>query len=777
MWNTKKWFWFLLSFVAFVNIAWWFALQFSTTHDTVWNYLFNFVYGVPFVLTALYAGIRIKNWKKMERSDKAGILYIVAGVAAHGFAQFAWTYYNLVLHIDAPESSLADVFYTAAVLFQAIGFLTLLLHKPAKKLNIKEFFFSHLTLLITVMAASYLLVISLPTEGSFLTLYSFYSAVSFIRAMLILLNIFRNKHSTLRSFFFAFLIAAVFVAGADTFYAIRDFTGTYWNGDLADGLFMLGALMSLFAGAILPKNIKHSTNDGGLLSARRSVAFSVSVLLFGIVIAAIVSQWHYTSLINEYTKKQETLIKQDLKITKDRFSLHETASNSFVAYFAASEFVTEKEFHTFAAQAYSNIPPDIQMLFLDKNKDIKYNTSFSGKNFLSSPELYKILHNTQTSPNLVASTPFLLMEDVPAITLTQLINNKSTKEKGSVVTLISLLDFFERLPWFQSDADLTELVVSGVILSPQGDIKQHSALIEDSSGIQTSISSTIYGNDWIVTTQASEEDLQKLITGTWLWFLMMITITSTVAALIYVILSQHENLQSELDNRTESLRRFVSLVSHQLRTPMTQLRWSVEAMLNMHHLPRDAKELLKSMNTVIVGETRLVEDLLNVSRIERGVFKINLSLVSVDEILNLILSPLEPLRKEKKSTIDISNVEEKLSAYVDKEKFIEALRNLTDNALRYCPDESLITVSAIATKNNTVSFEIKDNGTGIPASVQREMFEVKTKLHGGAGSTGLGMYLAKRFIEAMQGTINYETSKKGTTFTIKVPSSKPTIKK
>lgn len=777
--NTKKWFWFLLAFVAVINIVWWFSLQFSTAHNTVWNYLFNFVYGVPFVLTALYAGIRIKQWKKMERSDRAGVLYITAGVAAHGFAQFAWTYYNLVLHIDAPESSLADVFYTAAVLLQAAGFLMLLLHGRTKKLNIREFVFSHLTLFFSILVASYLLVIGLPTEGSFITLYSFYSAMSFLRAMLILLNVFRNKHSDLRPFFFAFLLAAVFLAGADTFYAIRDYTGSYWNGDVADGLFMLGALMSLFAGAILPRKIKHNNNkkDSGMLSAYKSVIFSVSILLFGIIIAAIVSQWHYVSLIDEYTATKEAQTTKDLAFVKDRFSLHETASNALVAYFIASEFVTEDEFHAFIARAYRNIPPDIQMFFLDENRNIKYNTLFSDIDFLSSPELYKTIHDAQITPNLIASPPFTIKDDISAIILVQLTDNEIKKNRESVVTLINLPKFFARLPWYQEDASSTEITIGNIVLSPQGDIKKESVLADDNEGIKTSISGKIYGNDWTVTTKASETDLQDLITSTWLWFIMTALTVSAVAALAYVLLSQHENLQSELDDRTESLRRFVSLVSHQLRTPMTQLRWSIEAMLNMHHLPRDAKELLRSMNAAIIGETKLVEDLLNVSRIERGVFKVNLTSVSAEEIINLTTKPLDALRKEKNSIIDISYPDKKLNTYVDKEKLIEALRNLADNAIRYCPNGSLIKISAIPSKNNSVSFEIKDNGPGIPASVQRELFDVKTKLHGGAGSTGLGMYLAKRFIEAMQGTIDYETSKKGTSFTIKVPSSKKSLEK
>lgn len=219
---------------------------------------------------------------------------------------------------------------------------------------------------------------------------------------------------------------------------------------------------------------------------------------------------------------------------------------------------------------------------------------------------------------------------------------------------------------------------------------------------------------------------------------------------------------------------FVSLVAHQLRTPMTQLRWMVETMEGSKRLSAHTRETLEDMHAIILKENQFVGDLLNVSRIERGVLKLNTGNVGVEDLLKKTVSPLLPLVKERKIYIIIEDIPRTARIHVDEEKTIEALRNLVDNAVKYAPVGSTVTLDAV---RNRDAWEVRvtDQGAGIPDELQSRLFDIKTSIsvssNQNASSTGLGLYLTKKFIEGMGGTIRFETSSKGTTFFVQLPSA------
>lgn len=218
---------------------------------------------------------------------------------------------------------------------------------------------------------------------------------------------------------------------------------------------------------------------------------------------------------------------------------------------------------------------------------------------------------------------------------------------------------------------------------------------------------------------------------------------------------------------------FVSMVAHQLRTPMTQLRWLVEQVLESKGLPKATREAIGQAQEIVLAENRFVGDLLNVSRIERGVLKLEKKAVPVARIVEAVIEPLKPLAKERRTSLKVGALPD-LSVDVDEEKIVQAVRNVVDNAVKYSPKGNAVTVKA-EREGKDVMLSITDNGKGIPEELWDKLYDIKTEISPGATassqSTGLGLYLTKKFVDAMGGRISFTTSAKGTTFVIRLPAA------
>ncbi len=262
--------------------------------------------------------------------------------------------------------------------------------------------------------------------------------------------------------------------------------------------------------------------------------------------------------------------------------------------------------------------------------------------------------------------------------------------------------------------------------------------------------------------------LHALSIGT---FLAVFLLTGAFATVLYLILSEQSQLARDLDRKTKALSQFVSLVAHQLRAPMTQLRWMAEHVATRPKLPKEVRESLIQMEQMIGMETKLVSNLLNVSRIDRGVLKLDLKQVAVSDILKRVAASYLHQADEMQIRLHVHPVDKKLTVRVDEEKVVEAIRNVLDNALKYAPHGSAIQLRVSDKNSSEVVIELSDQGPGIPEELLPTLFEIKQTASaiGGSSSTGLGLYLTKQFIKAVGGSITCQTSQKGTSFFIRLP--------
>ena len=210
---------------------------------------------------------------------------------------------------------------------------------------------------------------------------------------------------------------------------------------------------------------------------------------------------------------------------------------------------------------------------------------------------------------------------------------------------------------------------------------------------------------------------------------------------------------------------FISIAAHQLRTPLSAIKWVIKMVLDgdIGEITEEQKKFLfkgyQSNERII----ELVNDMLNVSRIEEGRFGYTYEKVDFEETLNLVVDTLEGKIKEKKINFEIIKEGKISDIFMDKSRIILVLQNLLENAVKYTPEFGKVNI-ILESGKKFLKVRIKDNGVGIPEKDQEKMFSkffradnvVRMQTEG----SGLGLFIVKNVIKKHGGEITF-TSKEG----------------
>ncbi len=224
---------------------------------------------------------------------------------------------------------------------------------------------------------------------------------------------------------------------------------------------------------------------------------------------------------------------------------------------------------------------------------------------------------------------------------------------------------------------------------------------------------------------------------------------------------------------------FVSTVSHELRTPLTSIKGFISTLLQDTEGFYD-KETVHEFYTIIDQEcdrlTRLINDLLNVSRIEAGrALDLNPVPVNVIDAVDRVVAVQRSYTNKHEIQVDLDPDMPEIVA--DEDKFVQILTNLTNNAIKYSPNGGTVTVRG-RRMNGTIMMSIEDQGMGIPKEHLPKVFDrfhrVDNRDTRKVGGTGIGLYLVKHFVEAHGGKIWVESEVgKGSQFIFELPKCPP----
>ena len=221
------------------------------------------------------------------------------------------------------------------------------------------------------------------------------------------------------------------------------------------------------------------------------------------------------------------------------------------------------------------------------------------------------------------------------------------------------------------------------------------------------------------------------------------------------------------------------MASHQLRTPLSGMKWMLELLQRPSTGPLSKKQKDYVEKIVFFNERliALVNDLLEVSRVEKGETKLFLQPTDLTVIIRSLLKEKEKEIKRKRLQVSFTVEQEPFPVVrTEASKIKQAFNNLINNALAYTPQDGKITIDLRIKENDfkTLECEIIDTGMGIPKEQQGQVF---SKFFRGSNvskvesvGTGLGLYIAKAFIEASGGKIGFKSVQgRGTTFYLTLP--------
>jgi len=227
--------------------------------------------------------------------------------------------------------------------------------------------------------------------------------------------------------------------------------------------------------------------------------------------------------------------------------------------------------------------------------------------------------------------------------------------------------------------------------------------------------------------------------------------------------------------RLEQLRRqFVADVSHELRTPLTSMQGFVGAMLDGTITePEERDRYLRVIREETQRLTRLVHDLLDLSRMEAGDQRLDLETLDVGDLLAQVARRFEAQAAAQQVEIRVQAPAEPLLLSADPDRLDQVVANLLDNAIRFNRPAGQVVLSATA-NGNFLEVQVRDTGIGIPPEDLPHIWErfhrVDKSRARGQGGTGLGLAIVKRIIEAHGGTVTAESVvNEGTTIRLRLP--------
>lgn len=242
----------------------------------------------------------------------------------------------------------------------------------------------------------------------------------------------------------------------------------------------------------------------------------------------------------------------------------------------------------------------------------------------------------------------------------------------------------------------------------------------------------------------------------------------------------HDVSREHLIGRIKS--EFVSVAAHQLRTPLSAIKWTLKLLLegDAGQLSKDQADFLEKGYEINERMIRLVNDLLNAARIEEGRFGYEFKEMDLEQFLGSIYDSYLPMAQSKYINFRFEKGVKKLpDVYVDPEKLTLAISNLLDNAFKYTPAHGEVVLS-FKSAEPYVDISIQDSGLGIPKSEQKRVFSkffrASNVLRTETSGTGLGLFIVKNIIKRHGGEVRFVSEEgKGASFTFTLPLRKDMV--
>ena len=280
----------------------------------------------------------------------------------------------------------------------------------------------------------------------------------------------------------------------------------------------------------------------------------------------------------------------------------------------------------------------------------------------------------------------------------------------------------------------------------------------------------------------TEDDLELMTTVA-----SQVSIALDNASAYQQIEEWNEGLEVKVKERTEALERadrlraqFLSHVSHELRTPLTSIKGFIQNLLDGLTGPLNEKQqrYLVRMSENSDRLVRMIEDLLDRTRIETGRLDVHPTAMELEPCLADVLEQLKPLAHSKQQILEFYSADTSVVVWADRDRLIQTVVNLVQNAIKFTPTGGTITVICTMPNHRTATVLVRDTGPGIPSEHIDKIFDPFFRIHQGqrAGPKGLGLGLSivKTLVELQGGEVSARNRPEGgaeLSFTVPIHSA------
>jgi two-component system, sensor histidine kinase and response regulator len=235
-----------------------------------------------------------------------------------------------------------------------------------------------------------------------------------------------------------------------------------------------------------------------------------------------------------------------------------------------------------------------------------------------------------------------------------------------------------------------------------------------------------------------------------------------------ILSEQQKLLVEQLSNANAAKNRFLGMAAHDLRNPLASIRGLSEFLREgaVGPLTADQLELIETIHSASQSMLELVNELLDVATIESGELKLNLHSHDLNELVGRSVTMINMEATKKGTHVTFEPAEPALALLIDSAKMKQVVDNLLSNAVKYSPPGSnIIAIVRVDLVARSCSFCVRDQGPGIPDGERDRLFKDFSRLSiqptGGENSTGLGLAICRKIVEAHQGTIVAENLREG----------------
>ncbi|MGD8353023.1 MAG: response regulator [Pseudomonadota bacterium] len=240
-----------------------------------------------------------------------------------------------------------------------------------------------------------------------------------------------------------------------------------------------------------------------------------------------------------------------------------------------------------------------------------------------------------------------------------------------------------------------------------------------------------------------------------------------------------KTMNEELQRANEVKNKFLSIMSHELRTPLTVINGYLSLVLekNYGNPSKELRDIISVVKEQGNNQLGLIEDLLDLTRIESGEYKLNKQAFVPDSLVKKAVDNFRPEYEAKEIAVTLDADEDLPTVYWDFHKMLQVFQNLLDNALKFTPSGGKIHLN-VSAKSDFVEMRVVDNGIGIPKDridhIFERFYQVDSSSTRRYGGSGLGLSIVREIVVAHHGKIFVESDEdKGTSFLILMPIGEP----